>query len=450
MEEVPSCYTYLLPSHPSVVTEDPLSICESYESGTVPLWLLITKLLQQPVTNVKELTNIISSLNHDAKFGTLHLVLQKIDFHHFITTSWPAMCKVGLSMPELFPSGELNVLHPGVESVVSLNRKQIACLLVHMFLCTLNLPVWNKYWVDFSIWYNSTSPPVTAYLLSLFEYFGQLDATGSPPNSNELVIFRRRVLASPLLWSSSNQELSQITPSCSFEPGSRTEVDFANKDVSFGVSGSQEEAKLAASPETCVVVLLAPTLQNNETLLILGAREVAKFEGIGRQVKFVGRQAYEEKDWSSRAIIAMNALELDVEETDVQDTVIPELRQEYLDRELNKAYCGFQPIVGDKPFPSIDTGHWGCGAFGGHKYTKALIQVMAASEAGTKLIFHDIPPTSDFLQNLMDFISLLIQKRVTVGQVYSAMLEAGRFIAGNKLQEYDILSLLRCNLLSID
>ena len=445
-----SYYAYILPSHPSLVTEDPLSICESYESDTVPLWLLITKLLQQQVTNVDELTDIISSLNHNAKFGTLRLVLQSIDFQHFIATSWPAMCRAALSMPELFPSGELNTLQPGVESSVLLSRKQIACLLVHMFLCTLRTPAWNKYWVDFSIWYNSTSPPVVSYLLSLFEYFGQLDATGNPPNSNESVTFQRRVLASPLLWSSSRQELSQITPSCSLEPISTVEVDFANKDVSFGVSGSQEEAKLAASPETCVVVLIVPTLQNNETLLILGAREVARFEGIGRHVKFVGCRMYEEKDWSSRTIIAMDALELDVEESDAQGTVIPELRKECLDRELNKTYCGFQPLVGDKPFSGIDTGHWGCGAFGGHKFAKALIQVMAASEAGTKLIFHDIPPTSDFLKQLGDFLSLLIQNHVTVGQVYSAMLEAGTVVAGNRLQEYDILSLLRCSLLSSD
>ena len=83
--------------------------------------------------------------------------------------------------------------------------------------------------------------------------------------------------------------------------------------------------------------------------------------------------------WRDRVIIAMDAMELDVWEGEEEDCPIRELNPRILKRELEKAYCGFS--AADELYSStscpaeVSTGHWGCGAFGGNREAKALIQV---------------------------------------------------------------------------
>ena len=224
-------------------------------------------------------------------------------------------------------------------------------------------------------------------------------------------------------WSLSTSRFSAdiLTPSCSLqpEPGCNVEVSFANKDVGFGVSGTQEEVKMGMSPEACVVMLLAPTLQDNEALLIRGARQVGAFEGIGRDVRFVG--PYEPK-WCERCILAMDAMELDCTEDEGDMTI--DLRESVLLRELNKAFCGFNSLGKDQV--AIATGHWGCGAFGGNKCIKGVIQLMAASEANKRLVFHDITPKPstgdfDFIREFLGMVSMFSENGITVGQLFLAL-----------------------------
>ena len=62
------------------------------------------------------------------------------------------------------------------------------------------------------------------------------------------------------------------------------------------------------------------------------------------------------------------------------------------------------------------------------RYAKALIQVMAASEAKCSLAFHDIQgdePDTNFLPRLQFFLNRLESQGATVGQLYAAMLLAG-------------------------
>ena len=103
-----------------------------------------------------------------------------------------------------------------------------------------------------------------------------------------------------------------MIPSQALEPEASTEVVFSNKDVGFGVSGTQEEVKFGMSPEACVAVLVVPTLRDSETLVIEGVQKIGSHDGIGRNVEYVGEQ----QDWSSRRLIAMDAMELDGEEAE--------------------------------------------------------------------------------------------------------------------------------------
>ena len=366
------------------------SMCFSVQSGTsfsqdphLPLQSDFTpaeelwKILEDILTTFQPSLTSCDTLRHV-------LTTEGQTISQFMKYTFPATISLALRMPELFPTGVIPNLHSGVDNQVSLTREQIACILVHMFLCTIQPAKWNKFWANFSIWYSSSSRPVLAYLRTLLTYFEQLSTeSGASPSPDELVTFQRCVLHQYPDWGNSKAELVQVTPSSHLEPFANVEVDFANKDIGFGVSGSQEEAKLAQSPETCVVMLLAPTLQDNEALVIRGARKVGKFTGIGRNISFIGAHPIHSDAWTSRTIIAIDSLELDEERNDGDSKPIAELSEKVLNRELNKAFCGFSSVwrsreEGGSGCPVVATGHWGCGAFGGNREAKALIQVSSA------------------------------------------------------------------------
>jgi len=66
--------------------------------------------------------------------------------------------------------------------------------------------------------------------------------------------------------------------------------------------------------------------------------------------------------------------------------VCDQLSTKCLQRELNKAYCGFRPDPSEQ-LCTVATGNWGCGAFGGNPGVKFLIQLMAASEAKRPIFY---------------------------------------------------------------
>ena len=80
-------------------------------------------------------------------------------------------------------------------------------------------------------------------------------------------------------------------------------------------------------------------------------------------------------DCLPRTILCMDALELEEDVTAKQQA-----KEFYLERELLKTYTGFCGVAGQ----DVGTGAWGCGAFGGDREVKFVVQVVAASVAGVK------------------------------------------------------------------
>ena len=87
----------------------------------------------------------------------------------------------------------------------------------------------------------------------------------------------------------------------------QVEMDFANKNVGFGSSGSQEELLLGTSPETCVIVLFNETLEENETISITGARRYGTYAEYGWEAYFTG-PCRENWNWNKRKILAIDAI----------------------------------------------------------------------------------------------------------------------------------------------
>jgi len=88
-------------------------------------------------------------------------------------------------------------------------------------------------------------------------------------------------------------------------------------------------------------------------------------------------------------------------------------------RELNKAFAGFWSA--EKEPPPVATGLWGCGAFGGNPELKALIQMMAASLAGRRLVFFAYN-TTEFYEHYKNFLEFLAKyPELTVGSVFKIL-----------------------------
>ncbi|KAK7112436.1 hypothetical protein V1264_011894 [Littorina saxatilis] len=83
-------------------------------------------------------------------------------------------------------------------------------------------------------------------------------------------------------------------------------------------------------------------------------------------------------------------------------------------RELNKAYCGFQSGEKEAEKSAVCTGNWGCGAFGGDKQLKSLIQVMAASAARREVCYFTFGDEK-LAEELYEIHMILTSNQKTIG-----------------------------------
>ena len=108
----------------------------------------------------------------------------------------------------------------------------------------------------------------------------------------------------------------------------------------------------------------------------------------------------------------MDALELDLVERKEGEVV--DLEDGRIDRELKKAFTAFSSCRSGEKYSKVCTGLWGCGAFGGDKQIKAIIQWCAASYSGAPLSYVLAAPATDpSAIALVDFVTKVRDKRVS-------------------------------------
>lgn len=168
------------------------------------------------------------------------------------------------------------------------------------------------------------------------------------------------------------------------------QVDFANKYMGGGVLGMgavQEEIRFLICPEMIVTRLFTECLEKNESLIMKGCERFSNYTGYAGKFKwggdFVDKTLRDQWGRMYTDVVAIDAL------------VIREYSHQFkmgsILREINKAYSGFfvphHSLVTQSPLPAVCTGNWGCGAFGGDKRLKALIQLIAATLAKREVCY---------------------------------------------------------------
>ncbi|KAL0478321.1 poly(ADP-ribose) glycohydrolase [Acrasis kona] len=407
--------------------------CSPINFHQKPSWEDIAEILTQAeVKKIDDLLEMVSdaSLVDKEELGYLEGFFkdhtdEKLQ-NDFIHRTIPDLISMALKLPELFPDGHIPRLSREQEQTILLSREQIGSLLANMFFGTMNKMSWSPYWVQFvDVWYkaptSSTVPkPVVAYLHSLLDYFKKL--TTGRIDFSEKVGFHRQSKSSvdsANLSTDHTLAFSNVNVNNNERIGdnAEVEVDFANKDIGFGKTGTQEEILFGMNPEMCVAMLFCSTMQDDESVVISNVLRTGEYSGYGNTLQYVGPC----EQSRCRTIVAIDAMELDYFENKKEGLLL-QLNEKALLRDLNKALCGFDLVCKVKTTDTVvlGTGFWGCGAFGGDVYIKFCLQLLAVSQVDgiSKMNFYTFG-NSCFYEKAVEFMEKLKANKITVSELWS-------------------------------
>ncbi|GBB98321.1 hypothetical protein RclHR1_00320016 [Rhizophagus clarus] len=387
-------------------------------------WDITFSMLTRPYKSFDDIIKLIiffSSTDYTSESSLLTLFdennnenLPKLDQKYYEERVFSKLINIALELPKHFPSGKIisNETHEKMEGFekITLTRRKINCLLSHMFLCTMTDK--KTHLGSFKEWNSSELPSAKLYLRVLMIYFNRI--INYKVDMNDEMIICHKSLSENIIpiWENSTISLIKSIKTNIYNiPGKfgEIEIDSSNKLIGFGKSGTSEEILFGCSPELCVITLFCNSMSNKETILIKNAKKVIQHSGYG---PFKVKYEYEIENWwklsnqKERYIIAMDATEFDHIDS-LKNSLMLQLQNDSLIRELNKAYCCFSWNQNFKNIKDIGIGLWGCGTFGGDKDVKFVIQWISASQVNnnnmTNLIiyaFNDI----DYEQRIIKFI----------------------------------------------
>ncbi|XP_072293144.1 poly(ADP-ribose) glycohydrolase [Eucyclogobius newberryi] len=361
--------------------------------------------------------------------------LEHSEAQHLFEVVLPAMVELALSAPRLCTM-PIPLLKSRMNHSLTLSQEQIACLLANAFFCTFprrnsrKSEYCNYPEINFNRLFDGNSTRKIEKLKTLLCYFRRV--TQNRPKG--LVTFRRQTLTSSLDWESSQSQLTLLHITCKGtieEDGyGMLQVDFANRFVGGGVTGGglvQEEIRFVINPELIVSRLFTEALESNECLIITGTEQYSKYSGYAESYKWAG--SYQDEtprdDWQRRCtqIVAIDACKF--------RNFLEQFFPEKIRRELNKAYCGFfHHNANRQHLSAVATGNWGCGAFGGDTRLKALIQLMAAAEAGRDVAYFTFGD-AQLMRDVHEMHKFLTEKRITVGRLYSLLIQYSSVVCKN-------------------
>lgn len=386
--------SYFLPSHPSFVSNDPLSICDTENPSW---WDLITHAIgsfRQSDPTLSQLSNLIKDLVYSLH-GNGHMNFGFLD--DFIAVHYPnhttgagqrvldGILDSALALPILFPTNTIRYLSPSCPSI-EFSDSQIKSLLSHQILGTFAPPQGNTWGCTFIDWFKAPQPverAISGYILTLFRYLGH-------SHPNVMFEFCTLPLEDPTLgftpWTNCHARLFDHLV---IEAVSTSDVRFPHDQLDctlvscsaspgFGASCTQEELITGACPALLPLgaVCILPPLPTDACLLATNVVPTTSWKGQGREAHVT--QIIEEQ--RPHSFLFCDALELDL----VDGTSLADLLSPNFTRDLNKALTGFASL-GVKGIKKITSPLWGAGSFGGNAVVKALILAMAGARVGVTI-----------------------------------------------------------------
>ncbi|KAM3834721.1 poly(ADP-ribose) glycohydrolase isoform 2-T2 [Vipera latastei] len=354
-------------------------------------------------------------------------VLEDAEAQHLFQSILPDMVKLALSLPSICTQ-PIPLLKQKMNHSITMSQEQMASLLANAFFCTFprrNAKMKSEYSsypdINFNRLFEGRSPRKPEKLKTLFCYFRRV--TEKKPTG--LVTFTRQCLQEFPEWERSQKKMPRlhVTYEGTIESNGQgmLQVDFANRFVGGGVTGAglvQEEIRFLINPELIVSRLVTEVLDHNECLIITGTEQYSEYTGYAETYQWA--RSHEDDmprdEWQRRCteIVAIDAFHF--------RCFLDQFTPEKIRRELNKAYCGFsRPGVPPQHLPAVATGNWGCGAFGGDSRLKALIQILAAAEAGRDVVYFTFGD-AELMRDIYSMHTFLTKRGQAVGDVYKLLL----------------------------
>ncbi|KAM6897284.1 poly(ADP-ribose) glycohydrolase [Xenentodon cancila] len=406
---------------------------ETQELQNKSRWELIKETLNQKFTSALELkATVLKYSASNAKkwdFTALHLyctkVLEPDAAEHLFDSVLPDMVQLAMRASEL-STKPIPLLKRGMNHSITMSQEQVACLLANAFFCTFprrnsrKAEYCNYPDINFFRLFEGSSSRKIEKLKTLICYFRSV--TEQKPTG--LVTFTRKGLDKVPNWRSSQTPFTKLHITCEGtiedEGYGMLQVDFANKFVGGGVTSSglvQEEIRFLINPELIVSRLFTEALDHNECLIITGTQQYSKYTGYSQTYEWDGshQDTTPSDGWQRRCteIVAIDALQF--------RSFLEQFHPDKINRELNKAYCGFsQPELESQNLAAVATGNWGCGVFGGDARLKALLQMLAAAEAGRDVAYFTFGD-SQLMTDVHNMHSFLTRRNISVGEVYDLL-----------------------------
>ncbi|CAF2003229.1 unnamed protein product [Rotaria magnacalcarata] len=367
----------------------------------------LTKLQHLSETQMAAMEDIKETIEECAgrkyEFNCLERLLNEIysgdERGHFMSTVLSNLCSLALNVDKIC-SRPPPLLRIGSNRTVTMSQKQAASLLACAFFCLFPRRFNQKIGSEYenypnpnfnTLFHGGRSGGPTwkiEKLKCVFHYFHRI--TEKMPNG--VITFRRYQLPESCVpkWTESKEPLCEIhiTKNKSIEDVTGLlQVDFANKYIGGGVMNEgcvQEEIRFVICPEMLISLLLCEVMKPNECVFLIGCERFSSYRGYSTSFEF--RENYIDQtpkdSWGRKLchVVAMDAIAFYNRATQFK---LPQMK-----RELIKAYTCFRipAAVTDKK-SGVVTGNWGCGAFNGNKQLKAIIQLIAASQAGRPLAY---------------------------------------------------------------
>ncbi|CAF1246391.1 unnamed protein product [Rotaria sordida] len=411
------------------------------------------------VAKFKDLKATIETCNdRDFDMKCLEELIMKIysneDRNYFMYITLSKMCDLVLTLNSIC-SQPLPLLRIGTNRSITMSQQQVASLLACAFFCLFpyrSYQIQKKEYENyqdpnFETLYQKGPPQKIEKLKCILHYFRRV--TQKMPNG--VITIQRFALSKHRFpqWSDLQTGLCDLH----LTTGKRIEdingalqVDFANKYIGGGVLGGgcvQEEIRFTICPEMLVSLLVCERMEPNECIFLIGCERYSSYRGYAKSFQF--DEDYEDNtprdNWGRRwcHVVAMDAIYF--------RNPSDQYQMKAVDRELLKAYTSFSPLGKGSDYEfAIATGNWGCGAFNGDKQLKAIIQLMAASEARRPLIYAAYGD-KNLITSFSVVYDYLKNQGATVGDLYYYLIRYYRKPHRDSLFEYIFtipVSSLRC------